>query len=203
MAGLLKRVFYAARDRRRGLWCLAGRAELLSIVAGWLAALRHFWRSFFGGQPAIGASAEEVAFHQQQLAGRSAILSIRSQRRGPACAGRTGQVHLCRLGSLGPRAGFSRDPDTTPARIRGPLGPEVPGLRADATALANLYARAVYSATPLQPAAVGELAQLWRLMQTPVPAIRRCRSRVFCLVYSRFLRSRLSGRPLRFHFFRG
>ena len=48
LAGLFKMVLYAVLIGGVGYAAWRWRAELREIVAGWLAALRDFWRSFFG-----------------------------------------------------------------------------------------------------------------------------------------------------------
>jgi hypothetical protein len=148
------------------------RAELLAIIAGWLAALRDFWRLFFGGQREIGRSADEIAFHQQQLLWSfgdfvDPFASGRAQKSSP---GELVKYTFAALEVWGREQGYPRDADATPHEYVALLGSKVPRLRTDALALANLYSRAVYSQSSLSPAAAGDLAQLWRLMKsTPAP----------------------------------
>ena len=152
------------------------RAELMEIIAGWLAAVRDFWRLFFGGQREIGRSAEEIIFHQQQLLWSFSDF-VDPFAGGTAAKSSPAELVKYTFAALevwGREHGFPRGSDATPHEFAALLGSKIPRLRAESLALANLYSRAVYSQTSLSPAAVNDLAQLWRLMQAaraPQPAI--------------------------------
>ncbi len=168
LAGLLKWVLYAAVIGGMAYGAWRSRAELIEIVTGWLAALRDFWQSLFGGQKEIGRSAEEVAFHQQQLLWSFGDF-IDPFASGMAAKSSPAEVVKYTFAALevwGREHGFPRDSDATPHEFVALLGSKIPRLRPDALALANLYSRAVYSQDSLPPAVVGNLAELWRLMHS-------------------------------------
>jgi hypothetical protein len=167
LAGLLKLALYAALIGGVAFGAWRSRAELMEIVAGWLAALRAFWRSLFVDPDEIAPTAEEIAFHQQQLgwAFGDFVDPFASGAAGQSSPAELVKYTFAALEAWGREQGHARGPDETPHEFVALLGSKVPGLRADALGLANLYSRAVYSQASLPPAAINNLAQLWRLMQ--------------------------------------
>jgi hypothetical protein len=166
LADLLKMAFYAVLicGVAYGAWRL--RAELLEIVAGWLAALRAFWRSLFV-DPDSPEQAGEMALHEQHVgwAFSDFVDPFASGAAGRSSPGELVKYTFAALEAWGREQGFPRGPDATPHEFVAVLGGRIPRLRADAVSLANLYSRAVYSRASLSPAATSNLAQLWRLMQ--------------------------------------
>ena len=155
LAGMFKLAFYAVLicGVAYGAWRF--RAELIEIVAGWLAALRAFWRSFFVDPDAPRPTAEEIAFGQQQL-GWSFSDFVDPFASGVAVQSSPAELvkyTFAALEAWGRDQGHSRGPDETPHEFVALLGSKIPRLRADSLALANLYSRAVYSQASLSPAA--------------------------------------------------
>ena len=104
------------------------RAELIEIIAGWLAAWRNFWRSFFGGQREIGRSAEEVAFHQQQLLWSFSDF-VDPFASGTAAASSPAELVKYTFAALevwGREQGVPRGPDETPHEYVALMGSKFP-----------------------------------------------------------------------------
>jgi Domain of unknown function (DUF4129) len=164
---LLKWVFYAALVVGVAIAAWANRAELLMILHDWLAAIRDFWASLFGGQ---AVRSEDPAAEPARL--EPSLLWSFADFVDPFAKGTAGlhppadvvKYTFAALEVWAREQGCPRDPDQTPYEFAARLGGRIPQLSADAQALANLYGRAVYSTSPLPAKNVEQLGLLWRSM---------------------------------------